>query len=163
VGNNLNMAQGFITIEDGSCYISSWRAYDEIIRIVANELSINKKGLELSIWLSKKVPKEYKLNDSNQWGTGFIDQESGKMIIGKDLDLRGLNEQNQEIFWNGLQNGFEKLINNELKTKFNNDAFKTTVKRLLEMRKLSLLNENPLEHSDLKMIPEFEGVINLNE
>lgn len=156
------MAQGFITLEDGSCYITSWRAYDEVIRIVSNQLSDSQNRPKLSKWLSKRVPKKYIHNGESQWGTGFIDG-NGKMIIGKSLDLRGLTEQDQRLFWNGLQNGFEKLVRGELKTEFNNDVFKISITRLLKMHKLSLVNKNPLEHSDLKMIPEFEGKIDFDK
>ncbi len=145
------MANGFFILKDRSCFLTRWTGYDEIIRIAIKELREFENGKDLADWLSTIVPEEYIHNDKNQWGTGFVNPETNKMFIGKELDMRSLTETNQSLFWKALKIGYEKLkLEKEKYSYLNPERLNELVKR----SELVKRNDNPLEHSDWNVLAE---------
>lgn len=143
------MANGFIILKDKSIFIIRWTGYDEIIRIAINELKEVNSESQLALWLSKIVPSSYSPKDENQWGTGFINPQTNEMFIGKELDLRGLTEENQILFEKALKSGYSKLIKNGQNYSFLNPD---RLNDLLSKIQYSHLKKNPLEHSNSKSL-----------
>ncbi|CAM1344665.1 hypothetical protein [Tenacibaculum amylolyticum] len=147
------MANGFFILKDRSCFTTRWTGYDEIIRIAIRELYELDNGKDLADWLATIVPKEFKPNGGNQWGTGFVNPDTNEVFIGKELDLRSLTEVNQNLFWKALFIGYEKLKLEKEKYSY---LTPERLKQLLERSELANNNDNPLEHSDWNVLAEEE-------
>ena len=145
------MANGFFILKDRSCFLTRWTGYDEIIRIAVKELANIEDGKELADWLSCIVPKKYIHNDDSQWGTGFVNQETNETFIGKELDLRSLTEKNQNLFWNAIKAGYEKL---QLERENYSYLPPERLEELLKRNKLTQAGEEPLEHSDWNVLAD---------
>lgn len=145
------MANGFFILKDRSCFTTRWTGYDEIIRIAVRELNNIENGKELSDWLSGIVPKVNIHNDESQWGTGFVNLDTNETFIGKELDLRSLTEENQNLFWKALKLGCEKL-----RTEMKNYSFLVPerLEEFLKRNELAQTSENPLEHSDWNVLAD---------
>ncbi|MEL6675257.1 MAG: hypothetical protein AAFR61_23820 [Bacteroidota bacterium] len=137
------MASGFIILEDRSCFATRWTGYDEIIRLLIRELTHLKGGETLIPILSEKIPREED-EQKGEMGWGFVNFEKDE-IIERELDLRGLNTQGKRLFWQALERVVAKLAEQgKLYSGLNPDR----PKELLEKKRLSAVNENPLDHSD---------------
>ena len=145
------MANGYIILKDRSCFSTRWTGYDEIVRIAARESALIEGGLALAEYLFGIVPNKYLPEDDNQWGTGFVNAETGETYIGKELDLRGLTKINQQLFWQALEAGYKKLINEGESYSFLNPV---RLKELLDRRKLAENEANPLDHSDWNVLAD---------
>jgi len=104
------MASGFIVLKDGRCFAPRWSIYDEVIRITIRELEEIEKGQELADWLKMQIP-EPEDNEDNEIGWGFIDPRINNNIVNRELDLRALTDENQQLFWKAVQKGMDKLTN----------------------------------------------------
>lgn len=145
------MANGFFILEDRSCFLTRWTGYDEIIRIAVRELKNIENGKDLADWLSTRVPKEYIHNDTNQWGTGFVNPKTNEIFIEKELDLRSLTKKNQSLFWLALRTGYKTLkLEKELYSYLNPER----LNQLLKISDLVNKNDNPLDHSDWDVLAD---------
>ena len=121
------MANGFITLEHGEDFYTRWTGYELILKIVISELSIIEKGREFSNWLKTMLPRY-----------------PGDSRI---FDLRGLTEENRNLFWCGVEKGVEKIA--ELGEKYS-PLNKERIFLLLYMHKT-----NPFELKFIKEDDEF--------
>jgi len=145
------VASGFIILKDRSCFATRWTGYDEIIRITIREIEKKDSSNELVKILSSKIPKEDEENET-EMGWGFVDKELEE-IISRDLDLRGLSNEHHELFWKSLQKAYENLVKLGKEYSYLNPD---RPKALLNMRKLSVRNKNPLDHSDWNVLADDE-------
>ncbi|MGH1334752.1 MAG: hypothetical protein ACRBFS_01395 [Aureispira sp.] len=101
------MASGFIILKNGRCFARRWTGYDEIIRIAITELEQIENGQELAEWLKVQIPNTED-DESADAGWGFHNSRIDDWI-NRELDLRSLTQENQELFWKAIQKGKNKL------------------------------------------------------
>lgn len=145
------MANGYIIFKDRSIFSTRWTGYDEIIRLAVKELQKVNEGIELSLWLSALVPIEYDTTDKSQWGTGFMNKQTGEVHIGKELDLRSLTEENQILFWAALKAAYSNLMIYKKNYSFLNPD---RLEELLKRKALVDQNQEPLLHSDWTVLAD---------
>lgn len=143
------MASFFITFKDGRCFSQRWTGYDFIIRIAIKELYLIKNGVALAEWLESRIPG-LDISNEDDAGWGFYEKSIDDWVNRK-LDLRSLTSENQQYFWEAIQNGRKELIIGE---KQYSDLSVEYFERFCKMFQLSLSGEPPMEFSDLIQIAD---------
>ncbi|NME72158.1 hypothetical protein [Flammeovirga aprica] len=141
------MASGFIILKDGRCFAR--RCYDEILQIVIIELEDINNGKELANWLKLQIPDSNDDEDSDA-GWGFYNSRIDEWIT-RELDLRSLTLQNQNLFWKAIQSGRNNLVIKGIEySTLSIDSFNSFYK----MYSLAEKGEPPMELSDWNNIAE---------
>lgn len=139
------MASGFIILKDGRCLSRRWTHYDYLIELAIKELSSmkGKKAEDFKGWLQTLIPQEG--DEYNGYG-GFIRKANGENVQ-RWLDLRELTTENQQLFWDSIQNTLSNLITKD-KLHKDNENLISLLKRFLKMKHLVDIGDNPDNLSD---------------
>ena len=89
------MPSGFLVLADGRCLARRWRAYDQIIRAVADSVDESAEGLTLRNWLLSLLPGP---DDEEEIGIGAWHRTADNQTVVRHLDIRELTLQNQRLF-----------------------------------------------------------------
>ena len=90
-------------------------------------------------------------NDEDDAGWGFYDKKTDEWIS-RHFDTRSLTSSNQNIFWQAILNGSEKL--NKRGQEYS-DLYPEVLNRLVKMYELSKEGKEPLEMSDWNKIADI--------
>ena len=105
------MASGFININDKITFDIRWTGFDQIIRLIINDLKTfdnNHYSEELINILDKYIPP-LNLDENLEMGWGFIDKRTQDTTT-RNLDLFKLNDECIELFWLSAKNVYHNLL-----------------------------------------------------
>jgi hypothetical protein len=135
------MASGFIILSDGRCLAPRYTGYDYLLELAVSEMADSGEERAFKAWLQTRVPAE---GDIESGFGGFIKPITHENVI-RHLDLRELTPANQERLWIAWQKAVSKLI----LSRDERDSFIVfRLKRLLRMRRLVRIKDNPDNLSD---------------
>ena len=139
------MASGFIILRDGRSLARRWTAYDYIIELVIDKLSKKrlKEADDFKNWLQALLPNP---DDIYNGFGGFIRKDTGENVE-RWLDLRELTEENQQLFWESLQESLRELILDKQNQEYNSHII-FILKYFLRMKKLADIGDDPTNLSD---------------
>jgi len=93
------MPSGFLVLADGRCLARRWRAYDKIIRAIAESVEESESGLVLRNWLLSLLPGPA---DEEEIGIGAWYRTADNQTVVRHLDIRELTPPNQRLFHNAV-------------------------------------------------------------
>ncbi|UUC44568.1 hypothetical protein [Flavobacterium cerinum] len=143
------MASCFITFKDGRCYSRRWTIYDAILHIAIQELERIPGGMPLSEWLKLQIPVEEAEHQSDAC-YGFYNSRIDEWK-NRELDVRSLTPENQELFWEAIRNGRIRLVEEgEAYSPLNIDYFD----EFYTMYELAEKGEPPMDYNHLIIVAE---------
>ncbi len=143
------MASCFIIYKDGRCFSRRWTGYDSILKIAINELQFIPEGIPLAQWLELQIPVENEELESDS-GYGFYNSRLDDWT-NRNLDIRSLTPENQALFWQAIEKGRMRLLDEGAAySELNPDYFEA----FYSMYQLAEKGEPPMECNDLGKIAE---------
>jgi len=102
------MASGFIKITDKDIFSTRWTGFDEILKLIIQELIEINNSKELIALLKTHIPPENYDEDELEMGWGFIDENTNK-ITSRLLELKEISKKDLQLFWNAASKVNDKI------------------------------------------------------
>lgn len=102
------MASGFIEITDKDIFSTRWTGFDEILKLIIQELIETNNSKELIALLKTHIPPENYDEDELEMGWGFIGENTNK-ITSRVLELKEISKNDLQLFWNAVRKVNEKI------------------------------------------------------
>jgi hypothetical protein len=99
------MASGFLILPDGRCFSRRWACHDQILRVLANELTAEGAELALRDWLISQLPGS---DDIEELGYGAWFRTSNQEHIVRNIDLRRMATKYQILFCEAVKRATAK-------------------------------------------------------